>query len=328
MRTTAPPVGPGDVGEQERGARARRRWWLALCLCCLVAVAVLTTIWAAQRAAAGVEAAIDARLVAAGAGANAALVQVEASQLSTLRAITFTPGVGAAMASRAVGRLDQLVTPVQANSGVPMVDLVLPDGQVEEAVRSKGAPNPVASRKGMPAIAQALQGADGPRGGRLTSLVIFKSGPTLVTAGPVLDNGSPVGVALVMTPLADVLGRLSQEVGATLTAYDLTGAPIATTATTTVAPLPAALAKRLLEGRPVLTRTVDGTRQAFGRLVGDHQSIAVLGVSVPDDSWVTGWAVALYVALGMLGVLGVVGGWALRVRYRRSGAPEADDEPR
>lgn len=298
--------------EASSSARARRRRWFALCLASLVLVAALTVLWAAQRAAAGVEAAIDSRLIAAGAGANAGLVNVEAGQLSALRAITFTPGVGSAMARHDVARLNRLVTPIQANAGVPMVDLVLPSGQVELAVRSAGAPNPVASRRGMPAIREAMGNASGPRGGRFTSLVIFKSGPTLVTIGPVFEGRSPVGVVLVMTPLADVLGRLAQEVGVRLTAYDSAGAPIATTTKAHVAPLPAHTASRLLGSGNVLTRTVNGRRQAFGRLVGDHEAIAVLGVSLPDNSWASGWAVALYVILGMIGILGILACWRLR----------------
>ena len=81
--------------------------------------------------------------------------------------------------------LNRLVTPLQANSTVPMMDVVDTNGRVLLAVRSKGAPAPVASRKGLDALQRALSGAHGPRGGRLSEIVIFRSGPTLLTISPI-----------------------------------------------------------------------------------------------------------------------------------------------
>ena len=166
-----------------------------------------------------------------------------------------------------------------------MVDVVLPNGRVELAVRSKGAPAPVASRAGMPAIVQAMREARGNRGGRFTEVVIFKSGPTIVTVGPVMYNGRPAGVVLVMTPLADALGRLSQEVGTDLTVYTSRGAPIATTARFRPASVNADVARALIGGAAISMRYVHGDeREALGRLILDHQAAAVLGASTTDNS--------------------------------------------
>ena len=73
-----------------------RQRWLHLALGFLVAV--LAVLWAGQRATQGVRDNLDARLRDAGAGADAALVSLEAEQLSALRAVTFTQGVGHALA--------------------------------------------------------------------------------------------------------------------------------------------------------------------------------------------------------------------------------------
>lgn len=281
-----------------------------------VLVALLTVLWASDRAAQGVREGLDARLRAAGAGVDAALVTLEAEQLSALRAITFSEGIGRAVAGRDAAALNRIVTPLQANSGVPMVDVVLPDGRVEFAVRSKGAPRPVASRAGMPAIGHALAQARGQLGGRFTELDLFQSGPTIVTIGPVQDGSNQAGVVLTMTPLADALGRISQEVGADLTAYDAEGAPIVTTASFQPRALTADTARALTAGAALVTRYAHGKqREMLGRLILDHQADAVLGVSLPDDSAVTQRAVALYVALGLLGALLLLG--ALWARARR-----------
>jgi hypothetical protein len=296
------------------------RWyehrWLHLALGLLVAFAAIT--WAGQRATDGVRANLDSRLRDAGAGADAALVTLESEQLSTLRAITFTAGVGRALAQRDPKTLNELVAPLQANSNLPMVDVILPDGQVELAVRSKGAPAPVASRAGMPAVAQAMREARGSRGGRFTELVIFKTGPTIVTIGPAMFGGHPVGVVLVMTPLADALGRLSQQVGANLTAYASTGDPIATTASFDPAAVSSDLARELMGGAAISMRYVHGSqREALGRLVLDHQADAVLGASLDDNSAITGRAVRLYAGLGLLGAVIIFGAFWVRLSRGR-----------
>jgi hypothetical protein len=273
-----------------------------------VAVAILTVFFAGARAAAGTRAALDARLVTAGAGADAALVGVESEQLSAVRAIAFTQGVATALAAHDGPKLNTLVTPLQANSTVPMVDVVEPGGRVLLAVRSKGAPPPVSSRRGLRALAQALAGAKGLRGGRLSEIVIYRSGPTLLTLSPIVLDRKPVGAVLAMTPLADVLGRLSEEVGAQLTAYDSAGDPIATTASFDPKALDPATAQALIGGGAIATRSVHaGQREKLGRLIVDHEPDAVLGVSLADSSGDTGRMVRIYVTLGFLGVAAILG---------------------
>jgi hypothetical protein len=281
-------------------------------------VAILAVFWAGQRGTQGVRDNLDARLGAAGAGTNAALVGLEADQLTTLRSITFTQDMGPALASINASELNRIVTPLQANSSSPMVDVSLPNGKIVLAVRSKGAPAPVASRAGLPALKQAIRQAKGSHGGRFSELVIFKSGPTILTIGPVLDGRKVVGAVLVMTPLADALGRISQEVGADLTAYDSDGVPIATTVAFQPRAVDESTARALIGGAAIELRYVYGkNREALGRLIIDHQPDAVLGVSLLDNSKVTGRAVALYAALGLLGAILIFAALWIRVTNRR-----------
>ncbi|MHB1989075.1 MAG: hypothetical protein ACYCSF_14045 [Acidimicrobiales bacterium] len=289
-------TGAGDVTSSRRRATSspeevlalrhatRHRLQVALAIVCAVAAVLLAGILAGE----GVRAQIDARLRAAGAGANTGLVLVESEQLSLLREISFTAGVGTALAARDSVVLDRLVTPLQVNSGVPMVDVVLADGQVILAVRSRGAPRPVASRKGLRVISRSLALAHGVRGGRFSEMLILRHDPTMVTVGPLLAGSRPVGVVLVMTPLADVLGRLGSEVRATLTAYSETGIPLATTSRSNPPPVNPETAAGIFAGRAVAVRETSGdTREALGRLIVDHGPVAVLGVSMHDDSVVT-----------------------------------------
>jgi hypothetical protein len=266
-----------------------------------ILVAAFTVYFAGARATAGTRAALDARLVQAGAGADAALIGIESEQLSAVRAVDFTAGVAAALEARNGPELNKLVTPIQANSTVPMIDVVEPDGRVLLAVRSKGAPAPVASRKGLRALGLALSGIHGPRGGRFSEIVIYRSGPTLLTISPIVLGTKPVGAVLAMTPLADVLGRISQEVDVELTAYDSIGDPIATTASFNPKAVDSDTAQALMGGAAIVTRyDWADHREKLGRLIVDHQPDAVLGVALEDDSNVVGRTVSIYVALGFL----------------------------
>jgi hypothetical protein len=307
-------------GIHARPPKRPTRWYArsSLHLILGLVVAILAVFWAGQRGTQGVRDALDARLTAAGAGTNAALVGVEADQLSTLRSITFTQDIGPALAKINAAELNRLVTPLQANSSVPMVDVSLPNGKIVLAVRSKGAPAPVASRAGLAALKQAIRQAKGAHGGRFSELVIFKSGPTILTIGPVLDGKKAVGAVLVMTPLADALGRISQQVGADLTAYDSEGVPIATTVAFQPKAVDRNTARALIGGAAIEMRYVYGKhREALGRLIIDHQPDAVLGVSVVDNSEVTGHAVALYAALGLIGAILIFAALWVRVANRR-----------
>jgi Double sensory domain of two-component sensor kinase len=284
-----------------------------------VVVAVLAVAWAGQRATDGVRNNLDVRLQTAGASADAALVTLEAEQLSALRAITFTQGIGQAVATNDAATLNRLVTPLQANSDVPMVDVVRPNGLVVLAVRSKGAPAPVARRTGLPALAQAIHQGNASRGGeRFTEVVIFRSGPTILTIGPVLLGTKAVGAVLVMTPLADALGRLSQEVGADLTAYDTDGVPIATTVPFRPKAVGRNTARALIGGAAIEMRYIHGDhREALGRLIVDHQADAVLGISLVDNSSATGRAVMTYAGLGLIGAVLILATFWARVANRR-----------
>ncbi|MGH3009783.1 MAG: hypothetical protein ACRDLM_10325 [Gaiellaceae bacterium] len=285
-----------------------------------VIVAALTVAFASQRATDGARAVLDDRLVHAGAGVDAGVVDVESEQLSAVRSIAFTPGVAADLAALDGPALNKLVAPLQANSTVPMVDMVVPDGRVLLAVRSKGAPLPVRSHAGLPALKWAITHARGPRGGRLSQIVSFKrGGATLMTISPVMSGGKPVGAVLAMTPLANVLGRLSQEVWTDLTVYDANGFPLTTTADFTPTSLGKANAQALIAGGAIETRYVYADhREKCGRLIVDHTAQAVLCPSLEDDSNVVGRMVAIYAVIGLIcTVLILATFWARVVNARR-----------
>jgi hypothetical protein len=127
-----------------------------------------------------------------------------------------------------------------------------------------------------------------------------------------------VGAVLVMTPLADVLGRLAREVGADLTAYDTDGVPIATTVAFRPKAVARSTARALIGGAAIEMRYVSGDhREALGRLIVDQQADAVLGISLVDDSAATGRAVTTYAGLGVIGAILILATFWARVANRR-----------
>lgn len=307
---------------EPQSARPREAFWRRreLHLIVGIVVAALTVAFAANQAVKGARAVLDDRLFAAGAGVDTGIVDVESLQLTAVRAIAFTPGVAQDLAAEHGGALNTLVAPLQANSTVPMVDMVLPNGKVLLAIRAKGAPLPVATRKGLKALTYAIDHAHGSRGGRLSELVVLpREGATLLTISPVVNHTKVVGAVLAMTPLANVLGRLAQEVNATLTVYDQTGEALATTADFVPPPLPLTTAQTLMGGGAVETRYMEGNnREKLGRLIVDHTADAVLGVSLPDNSSSVFWTVAIYVLIGLLCTVAILATfWARVVNARR-----------
>ena len=310
-------------GTRRPGSQPPRpeRWYMRreLHLVIGILVAILTVFFAGQRATAGARATLDSRLVQGGADADAGLIAVESEQLAAAREVSFTQGVAIALAAHDGPALNKLVTPIQANSTVPMIDVVQPDGRVLLAVRSKGAPAPVASRKGLRALKLSLSGIHSNRGGRFSEVVIYRSGPTLLTISPIVLGTKPVGAVLAMTPLADVLGRLSQETGVELTTYDSIGDAIATSAAFDPKPVSSDIAQTLMGGGAIVTRyNWADHREKLGRLIVDHQPDAVLGVSLEDDSNVTGRNVAIEVAIGLICTALILASyWARVVLARR-----------
>jgi hypothetical protein len=310
---------PDEVDEPKETERRSRRAWITIC----AVIGLIAVLIAGELARSGVQAQINARLRADGAGANTGLIAIEANQLSLLRAVTYTSGFPVALARADANELNALVTPLQANSGVPMLDIINNRGQVIFAVRSHGAPAPVASRKGVPAVAQSLKEAHNAQGGRFSEIAVLQNSPTLITIGPILYNDSPVGLVLTMTPLADVLGELAGETGVTLTAYNKSGQPIATTTPSNLPAISDADATTLMATGNVQFREIGSHRESLGRLIVDHTANAVLGVSMSDDSLVTELIVDLVGVLGLALVI-VLMSWPW---FRRNTAEaEAEEE--
>ncbi|MCU1377243.1 MAG: hypothetical protein JWN29_226 [Acidimicrobiales bacterium] len=289
----------------EEDDERRRRPWVQLLLALLVAI--LAIYWAGQTASRLWLEDLDKRLLDAGAGANATVNTLERDQLSAYRGIAFADGFAASLKRYDARDIERRLTPVDANHGMPMIDIIDDQGRVVFAFRSNGAVRPVyRQRLDVSIVRQALAGETDQYGERFSDLLTTDEGPLLATAGPVRLDGKIVGALLVMTPLDQLLSRSTNTHGALLTAYSLDrGDPLATTTPIRPRTLVTDLRVRLAQDGqlPYANRfKIGGTtnREQIGSLTLRHRTAAFLGAALPDRSRYVAWRVMVIVTIGLL----------------------------
>jgi hypothetical protein len=296
-----------------------------------VLVAVIAINWAGQTAAHLWRESLDKRLLDAGAGTNVDAIGLEREQLKAFRAIAFADGFPQELANYDARAIEQRLTPIDANHGMPMIDIIDDQGRVVFAFRAQGAIRPIyRQRKDLEIVQKALRGEFDEFGERFNDIITTDEGPLVATAGPVRVGTRIVGALLVMTPLETLLSTSTNLHGALLTAYSLDrGDPMATTTPIRPRTIDTDLRTRLShpEELPYANRLNVGGRphrEQIAGLVLHHHTAALLGVALPDRSRHVANQVMLVVALGMLliavVVASVVHAWT-RDRYERGLAP-------
>lgn len=307
----------------EDEAERRRRPWGALLVALLVALFAIYL--AGQTAARMWLEDLDARLLDAGAGANALAITFEREHLEAYRAIAFSDGFPEDLAGYDVHAIEDRVQPVDANHGIPMIDIIDDQNRVVFAFRAEGAVRPVyRERRGVEIVRMALAGERDQYGERFTSIIATEEGPLLATAGPVRSGDRIVGALLLMTPLDELLSQGRNLHGAHLTAYSLDrGDPLATTSP--IRPRTFDTETRTLlaqpERLPHATRfRIAGSvqREQIAGLTVWHRTASFLGAALHDRSRQVAWNVMTIVAIGMAVMSLLVGlvvyGWT-RDRY-------------
>ena len=322
---------PSPEAERVEAAPRSRPWARVLVA---VLAAVLAVFFAGQTASKLWLEDLDSRLLDAGAGTNAGVATFEREHLEAFRSIAFTEGFAPALATNDVATLERRLTPVDANHGIPMIDVIDDRSRVVFAFRAAGTIRPVyRDRRATAIVGKVLAGEQDAYGERFTELITTDEGPLLATAGPVRDGDRIVGAVLLMTPVDEVLSVATNQHGARLTAYSLDrGDPLATTTPNRPKTLGTALRTRL--GQPEQLPhghgyEIAGTtnREQIGSLVVRHENVALLGAALPDRSGYVAWRVMVIVATGLalmaLIVATVVYAW-VRDRYDLVGRAERE----
>lgn len=295
---------PREDDDELQDDDVRRRPWTQLLIA--VIAALLAIYLAGQTAARMWLEDLDARLLDAGAGANAAAIVLEREHLEAYRAIAYSDGFAADLAALDVLAIEERIQPVDANHAIPMIDIIDDQNRVVFAFRAAGAVRPVyRERRSVEIVRQALAGERDDYGERFTALIATDEGPLIATAGPVRSDGEIVGAVLLMTPLDELLSLGRNLHGSHLTAYSLErGDPLATTTPIRPRTLETGLRATLAhpEELPYATRfRVGGNphREQIAALTIRHRPAALLGAALPDRSRQVAWNVMTIVALGM-----------------------------
>jgi sensor domain CHASE-containing protein len=322
--------GEQPIDDADEPEARRKRPWASLLVA--VVVALLAIYFAGQTAARLWLEDLDSRLLDAGAGANALAISFEREHLEAYRAIAFSDGFPDDLRRYDVDAIEDRIQPVDANHGIPMIDLIDEQGRVVFAFRAEGAIRPYyRERMGLEVVRKSLAGERDEYGERFTSIIATEEGPLLATAGPVREGDEIIGALLLMTPVDEILSQGRNLHGAHLTAYSLDrGDPLATT--TAIRPRTFSTEERTTLAQPdelpFATRfRVGGNpqREQIAALTVRHRTAAFLGAALPDRSRYVAWRVMMITALGMAVVAALVGivvyGWT-KERYEEPEPPE------
>lgn len=304
LDTRPTSFGELDEDELEEEDRRRRRPWGALLVALLAALIAIYL--AGQTAARMWLEDLDARLLDAGAGTNALMISLEREHLEAYRSIAFSDGFATDLEVYDVLAIEDRIQPVDANHGIPMIDIIDDQNRVVFAFRAEGAIRPIyRERRDIEIVRQALAGERDEYGERFTSLITTDEGPLLATSGPVRRGDRIVGALLLMTPMDELLSQGRNLHGAHLTAYSFDrGDPLATTTPIRPRTFDTEERTRLAqpEELPHATRfQIAGKpqREQVGTLTVRHRPTALLGSALYDRSREVAIAVMIIVAIGM-----------------------------
>ena len=306
------------------------RWKIVLPYAFLTVVLAVVGSYLATRLVTGsLEERFDNQLAEAGRVVADAVVRMEREHLETVRAVSFTEGVADAVRQRDAGTLMELVKPIAGNATVDRLEVLDAEGQRvktfsladEEAllyVEILDDDSPAT----WPLVQRVVQQEVDELGDKYAQIVQTSEGFVLYTAGPISDDGEPVGVVLVGTNLDSFVTATETEAFADTTVYDFDGNPLASTFTQ---PDDASADEARLD---VVGEVLDDVTQGgatvrehrtlwgrnydlvYGRLEVRDQAVGLYSVGLPTEfifsaGTTTRTQIALLFGVGMAAVLGI-----------------------
>ncbi len=268
------------------------------------------------------------QLAEAGRAVADGVVQKERDHLESVRAITFTSGVSAALRAGDWPTLDRLVRPIAANRALERVEVLDATGRRLAALQLS---DPRALTYNVltdsdqpgawPLVQSVLSGQIDQFGDKQAQIVDTQEGFVLYTAGPIYDNGQLAGAVLVGTSVASFITQAKSSALADVTVYDFAGAPLTSTfaLADSASPgeanldMPAELAQQSVQGSVIREqRTLFGRGYdlAYGRLQIRNQVVGLYSVGLPTNfifsaGNTTRLQILILFGIGMAAVLGI-----------------------
>jgi putative nucleotidyltransferase with HDIG domain len=284
-----------------------------------VVIAAAGTYVATRLVTGSLEDRFDNQLAEAARVTSDSVVRRERQHLEVVRAVALTEGVASATEAGSTTALASLVEPLAANNRAELVEVLDARGQRLLGIRlaspdslQYGPISDARDRASWTIVRSVLDGREDARGDKFAQIVQTGYGYALYTAGPILDDGRPVGVVLVGSLLDSFVPVAKGEALADVTIYDFDGRPLATTFAeggtspeADVTPDESALADAgdlggLRESKTLFGRDFD---LLYGELVIRDQAVGLYSVALPT-SFIVGaggttiWQMGLLFAVG------------------------------
>ncbi len=307
------------------------RWKIVLPYALLTVVLAAVGSFVATRLVTGsLEERFDNQLTEAGRVVADAVVRKERQHLETVRAVAFTEGVADAIQADDQNRLDELVKPIAVNAVVEWLEILDGEGRRLDTLRLSNR-EALAYQEigddddpaGWPLVQKVLAPEVDQFGDKYAQVVETRQGFVLYTAGPIFQDGKPVGAVLVGTALDSFVRDTKIEALADFTVYDFAGRPLASTF---ARPDNASAAEARLDLDPAILNDVTlggpgtirehrtlwgrGYDLVYGRMQVRDQSVGLYSVGLPTDfifdaGSTTRTRIALLFGIGMAAVLGI-----------------------
>ncbi len=216
---------------------------------------------------------INNQLIDAGNIVSEGIVALEEERLQTLRTVSATDGVPAAVLNGDAERLSQLVPQILINDGMESVDIVGLDGIGIYSWKEAPSPQETASElfgvnwSDHPIVTQVLEGQEDALGDKFTFLGEDEQGIVVYTIGPVKVEDQVVGAVLIGSGLRSMTFNLTLNAVARVTFYDLEGSVLETS---------------LVGGQDEFIDAVNESNEFIDRVVNELESESIV-VSAPES---------------------------------------------
>ena len=257
------------------------------------------------------------------------LAQREELQLTTLRTIMFTEGVGHAIRDGDRDQLVALIFPHIVNNNIGRVDVVAADGSHLLTIRRPPGSKVIGDYTKLDEVNLAdwlivkrvINGMVDDQGDKYVALAVVDGDNLFTMAGPVKLNNDVVGAVLVSSHMRDVVRSLAQASFADVTLYGLDRQIIETTLPVNIEQNPAALAigpeaqaMVAVDGESSLQQAVTIDNREYGSIVSVFrargETLGFYAVALPTSFIATYGATArnqmvLIFAVSLLLVFGI-----------------------
>ncbi len=253
--------------------------------------------------------------------ASKAMVNEEDRLLGTLRLLSFTQGVPAAILQRDPNQIQKLIKPVTFNAGEDVVLVLDKSGTVLFAMLKAGNsdeyqfPKIEEKLNTRPFVARLVDQEVDEIGDKYSGVSDIKWGTYFFVSGPVNDeNGNRVGAILVGTSLGHIVEKIHDATLAHVTIYDTKFNPVGSSFVQ-FPPVPAIKPEVVLEKKSTQTIFRDFKISPFSYTealsaweIRDGENIGILGTALPKTfivqaSRITRWNVSLEIFLAITAAL-------------------------